>query len=202
MKVRLDARVEGRDGSVGNTSGAIIDPATQRLTHLIVREMAFPHRQWLVPADHVVSADDHEVRLDCRVAVARAEPFTETAFVRVDDAAGRPRHASSTERVLWPYDTGPLVLVEREHVPEGEAAVHPGAPVEATDGPVGRLDELVVDPSDDHITHVVLHRGHLWSAKDVTVPLSAVSMIGGDVVRLTLDRDAVLHLPPEREAGR
>ena len=49
--------------------------------------------------------------------------------------------------------------------------MHPGASVEATDGQVGRVQEFVIDPQNNRVTHLVLHEGHLWGKKDVTIPL-------------------------------
>jgi hypothetical protein len=54
---------------------------------------------------------------------------------------------------------------------------------------------LVVDPSDRHVTHVLLDEGHLWGEKRVAIPISAVAGVS-DGVRLNLTRDEVRDLPP------
>jgi len=53
----------------------------------------------------------------------------------------------------------------------------------------------VVDPDDNHITHVLLQEGHLWGRKEVSIPISAV--IGVDAgIRLNITKKQVEDLPP------
>jgi sporulation protein YlmC with PRC-barrel domain len=67
--------------------------------------------------------------------------------------------------------------------------------VHATDGAVGRVRGLVIDPSDHRVTHVLLDEGHLWGQKRVAIPIGAVKDVD-DGVRLSLTMDEVRDLPP------
>jgi sporulation protein YlmC with PRC-barrel domain len=87
------------------------------------------------------------------------------------------------------------IPVEHEHMPAGELAVRRGTQVEAADGHVGRVDEFLVDPKDEHITHLIMREGHLWGQKDVSIPLSAIKRIGENTVYLKLSKDEVGALP-------
>jgi sporulation protein YlmC with PRC-barrel domain len=80
-------------------------------------------------------------------------------------------------------------------VPLGEVDVTRGESVCATDGVIGRIQGLVIDPGSHHVTHIVLEEGHLWGRKDVAIPISAVTKIG-DVIRLTISKQEVQDLPP------
>jgi hypothetical protein len=60
---------------------------------------------------------------------------------------------------------------------------------------VGRVDEFLIDPENDHITHLVMREGHLWGQKDVTIPISEIDRIEGDSVYLKLSKDEVEALP-------
>jgi sporulation protein YlmC with PRC-barrel domain len=82
-----------------------------------------------------------------------------------------------------------------DRVPVGEVEVRRGEHVHATDGAIGRVQGLVIDPSDHHVTHVLLEEGHLWGQKGVAIPISAVTGVE-DGVRLNLTRDEVRDLPP------
>ena len=73
----------------------------------------------------------------------------------------------------------------------GQRVIHQGATVEATDGKVGQVDELLLDPETEQITHLVLREGHLWGQKEVVVPLSVVDKVVQDSVYLTLDRETI-----------
>jgi sporulation protein YlmC with PRC-barrel domain len=67
--------------------------------------------------------------------------------------------------------------------------------VEASDGKVGKLDELVLDPKSGDITHLQMREGHLWGKKDVAIPVSAVDFVDEDTIYLKLEKKAVKALP-------
>ena len=81
------------------------------------------------------------------------------------------------------------------HVPLGELEVHAGMEVEATDGKVGKMDELVLDKDSGDITHIQMREGHLWGKKDVAIPVSAVDFTDEKTVYLNIDKKAVGALP-------
>ncbi len=55
-----------------------------------------------------------------------------------------------------------------------------------SDGPVGRLQGLVIDPCDHHATHVLLQAGHLWGRKEVAIPISIVARVD-ESIRIDLN---------------
>jgi uncharacterized protein YrrD len=77
----------------------------------------------------------------------------------------------------------------------GEVTVRRGEPVHATDGDIGLVQGLVIDPSDHHVTHVLLQEGHLWGRKQVAIPISAVASTGNGI-ELTIAKQEVQDLPP------
>jgi sporulation protein YlmC with PRC-barrel domain len=81
--------------------------------------------------------------------------------------------------------------VKREAIPPGEVAVRRGARVEATDGHVGHLDEFLVDPATERVTHLVLREGHLWGQRDVTIPVSEIDRLEENTVHLKLDKEKI-----------
>ena len=87
------------------------------------------------------------------------------------------------------------VPVTYEQIPPGELAVRRDARVKAVDGYVGRVDEFLIDPTTRRITHLVLREGHLWSQKDVIIPISKVDRAGENVIHLKLDKHAIKTLP-------
>ena len=80
-------------------------------------------------------------------------------------------------------------------IPAGEVVIRRGTSVEATDGAVGKVDEFLVDPEDDSISHLVLREGHLWGKKDVTIPVSEIDKITDEAVYLKLDKETIETLP-------
>ena len=73
--------------------------------------------------------------------------------------------------------------------------MHRGEHVHATDGAIGRVEGLVVDPESGHITHVLLQKGHLLGHQDVAIPISTVTRIE-DGIEVNLTRRQVQDLPP------
>jgi sporulation protein YlmC with PRC-barrel domain len=91
-------------------------------------------------------------------------------------------------------DVGPQV-VTRDRVPVGDVDVRRGQHVQATDGEIGRVRGLVVDPKDHHVTHVILDEGHLWGRKQVAIPIGSVTEVT-DGISLSLTKDEVRDLSP------
>ena len=87
-----------------------------------------------------------------------------------------------------------LASVEGESIPPGELALGWGAVVEASDGPVGRVDEFIVDDQSGNIIQMVLREGHLWDHKEVIIPVSQFERIEADAVYLNMDKESVSQL--------
>ena len=69
-----------------------------------------------------------------------------------------------------------------------------GDPVHATDGDIGRVQGLVMNPRDHRVTHVLLQEGHLWGRKEVAIPVRAVTTVD-DGIRLNISKRDVEDLP-------
>jgi sporulation protein YlmC with PRC-barrel domain len=124
--------------------------------------------------------------------LAKMEPFIEAEFLPSPKATYQ-----ADPIMIWPYSMpeSAVITLEHEHVPPGELAVRRGARVQATDGYVGRVDEFLVDPTNGHITHLIMREGHLWGQKDVTIPVSEIDRIEEDTVCLKLDKRRIAALP-------
>jgi sporulation protein YlmC with PRC-barrel domain len=70
-----------------------------------------------------------------------------------------------------------------------------GDSVYATDGEIGRVRGFLVDPGTYEVTHILLDEGHLWGKKEVAIPMSAVTALGGGIA-LRLTTEQVRDLPP------
>ncbi|MGO9659721.1 MAG: PRC-barrel domain-containing protein [Acidimicrobiales bacterium] len=202
------------DGDCGVLRRVVIDPVDRALTHLVVEPAHGVERGHLVPVDLVVSVTKAQVRLSCTTSQFEGlEEAEETQFV----PGGDGQWGYEPDQMLyWPYYglgvgpygmgglgvdaglgmglTGPQAITN-DRVPMGEVEVRRGEHVFATDGAIGRVQGLVVHPSDHHVTHVLLDEGHLWGQKRVAIPISAVKNID-DGVQVALTKDEVRDLPP------
>ncbi|GIV78020.1 MAG: hypothetical protein KatS3mg050_2414 [Litorilinea sp.] len=198
MDLKIDAQVLCQDGPCGSVAAVIVHPRTGEVTHLVVRQHHGDHTQRLVPMERVVDVQAETVRLGLSAQeLGELDPFTETEYVRVEIPSYIPYGS------LFPgwsegyeYTEEEMVPVQHEHAPEGEAVIHRGARVWAKDGPVGQVDGFLLDPQTHRITHLVMHRGHLWGRKAIAIPVSAIATYEDeDHVQLSLDKEAIQHLP-------
>ena len=189
MEFPLDAEVHCTDGAFGQSTAVIVEPATEKVAYVAVRDAAEPHPTFLVPVDLVTSTTHDLIHLSCtRDELVEMEPFTETEYVEV----WTPYYA---DELGYSY-TGPqMVAVEHQLVPSGTLAVSRGMAVEATDGFVGTADELVVDPTSGQVTHLVLRKGHLWGEAEVTLSVSQVERVEGSTIFLKLDKGSIQVMP-------
>jgi sporulation protein YlmC with PRC-barrel domain len=207
----IGSRVVCTDGECGVLRRVVVDPVSRTITHLAVEPK---HRQTgghLVPVEFVLSAE-HEIRLNCTLAAFRSLDEADEAHLVPGAAAGEWEYEQE-EMYSMPYyplaeaggfaEGGPLEsfggqaprrVVWTDRVPVGEVEVRRGDEVHASDGAIGRVKGLVVDPTDHHVTHLLLDEGHLWAQKRVTVPIGAVERVDGGV-RLGLTKAEVAALP-------
>jgi sporulation protein YlmC with PRC-barrel domain len=188
------------DGECGKLSRVVVDPVAREVTHLVIEPQHGEGPGRLVPVSLVDAAAD-EIRLHCSIAeFGQLESAEETKFLPGISEAYGPGEVLS-----WPYyGLGGLIdpatatfsePVTYERLPAGEVAVHRGDHVHATDGSIGLVQGLVIDPRDHHVTHVLLQEGHLWGRREVAIPISAVARVD-DGIRLSISKQDVQDLPP------
>ena len=193
--IPIHADVECTDGLGGQSTYAIVNPATWQVTHFVVREKRFPHSERLLPVDWIVETTPESIRVRrTRDELAVLKPFLQIEYVQVE----RPGGDEFPVEMLW-IGNAPMmkewVPVEHEYVPQGEQVIHQGAHVEASDGYVGRIEDYLMDPTTGRIAGLVLRRGHLWNQKEVAIPVSQISHIEENAIHLKLDESAVESLP-------
>jgi uncharacterized protein YrrD len=86
----------------------------------------------------------------------------------------------------------PLV---HENIADTEYALRRGTSVKATDGHVGTVDDLVVDPVNSQLTLLILRQGGPLSQRHVTISADQIDHIGDDTIFLKIDKQAVDSLP-------
>jgi len=195
MDIPMNAEVRCSDGLCGSLTCVIVNPITQKVTHVVVKEKQSPHTERLVPEDFILESTPQTIHLRCNANELSA--FDEFVGLRFKRALLPVYFPVDVSTELWPYavaDEATLVSKE-ERVPPGELDIHRGARLVASDGSIGWVDEFLVDPTDGKISHLILREGHLWGQKDVTIPVSKIDHLGADTVYLQLDKDNIEKLP-------
>ena len=191
----IGADVSCTDGPCGTLARVVVDPIAGLVTHLIVEPRRGHGPARLVPLELVGSAPG-EIRLSCAVAEFDSlDPAEQGQFI--GSVADTPDYRQ-TDVVSFPYYSyrGSRGYLETaDTIPPGEVEVQRGEHVNATDGHIGQVEGLVIDPDSHHVTHVLLQEGHLWGRKQVTIPIGTVTRVA-DRIEVNLTKQQVQDLPP------
>lgn len=199
MDLPLNAKVYCVDGLCGQSKELVLDRKTEEVTHLVVKGNHLPHTELLVPVELVAETTPRLIRLRCtKDKLAELEPFLKAEVIEEKI----PHYLPDPYLIPIEVPETKWVTVKREAIPPGEVAVRQGAHVKATDGHVGWLDELLVDPVTEQVTHLVLRKGHLWGQRDVTIPVSEIDRLEENTVYLKLDKGQVGALRSIRSGVR
>jgi sporulation protein YlmC with PRC-barrel domain len=203
MEIPLQAQVDCTDGVCGRSVCVLIDPLIEQVTHLVVKEDLTPNTEYIVPVDVISATIADTIQLRCSKAeLEKMKPFVKTEFIEEKLPIGNMGMAGGAYGMgsfyYMPYVTPEItakVPVEHLQIPIGELAVRRGTRVEAKDGYVGKVDEFVVNLKNGHITYLVMREGHLWGAKNVIIPLSAMDDTGDNTLFLNIDKHQIESLP-------
>jgi sporulation protein YlmC with PRC-barrel domain len=219
---QIGSDVTCKDGECGSLIRVIVNPVARTVTHLVVEPAHSPDNARLVPVTLIdPTATVDTIRLGCDHAGFEALEYAQTEDYLPGEQDGLGYSADQTLRLpYFPYGggvfpapgpgniggelTAPAVaeprVVTHDRVPAGDVQIRRHQSVHATDGDIGRVQGLVVDPRDEHVTHVLLQEGHLWGKKTVAIPIGAVTDVK-DGIHLDLTKNEVRDLP-ELELNR
>ncbi len=191
-----------RDGFPGELKSLVVDPRTRTLTHLVIEPEGAEGLARLVPLDHA-DATAEPIRL--RYTEAEFKDLTPAEETLAEFVPGYevPVQLLPVGEGWRPAD-GPVAdggtipqIREMETiplVPETEVEESRGDRVHATDGDVGQLHGLSVNPDDGEVLHVLLKR-HPWGHAELAIPIGKVSGFQAGV-QLSITKQEVRDLMP------
>jgi sporulation protein YlmC with PRC-barrel domain len=207
MPFRIGAGASCSDGACGEVSRIIVNPVAREVTHLVVDQKHRNGPGRLVPVD-LVDATTGQLRLRCTLTEFQALPPAQKTEVVPDlDPNG---HQESRRSVNF-LPVSPAVWLRGDRglgrpkapeqvtvdsVPSGDVDIRRELTVCATDGEIGQVQGLIVEPGGHYVTHLLLQGGGMWGRKEVAVPIGAVIKIGTLIIRLSLTKHQVKDLPP------
>jgi sporulation protein YlmC with PRC-barrel domain len=198
MDIPLNARVMCSDGAAGHTADILVNPDTREVTHVVVRTAGIFGYDVVLPIDAVTKTTPEEVRVRLlRRELAALPPFEENDAVELT-----PEFVGFMGDALLLDPYAEVLAPTHKNIPPGEVAVRRGDRVAATDGKIGHVDGFLTDPRTNRITHLMLREGHLWGARDITIPVEEIARIDDAAVLLKLDKAQVGALPSVRMRWR
>jgi hypothetical protein len=203
MPFVIGAEAGCTDGVCGELRRVVIDPVARAVTHLVIQPKDHLELARLVPLDLVDTTAD-QIRLRCSLEEFEQLGLAEEAqFIPGGTIGGY----GPGQAVSLPYyglgpgmaAVGPEMVplsVTYDMVPLGEVEVRRNEHVHATDGSIGRVQGLVIEPRSHDVTHVLLQEGHLWGKKEVAIPIRAVARVDpDDGIHLNITKQQVQDLP-------
>lgn len=214
MHLEFRKPVRCSDAEFGELADVVIDPRTARVTHLVVEPHHRHDEARLVPFDRVrATGAGGGITLGCTVDELRAvERVQEVEYVEPGEARrGDDTSDVGIETVVGqtPYEGydldgvglgvpaiayDPRMVVRYDRIPRGMVELRrDSSMVSASGDRLGHVAAVLVGPGET-ITHLVLEHRHLFSRRDVAIPLAAVAELRTDEVILTLSAEEVAGL--------
>jgi uncharacterized protein YrrD len=203
--------VRCRDEHAGRVIKLVVNPARQRLTHLVVERGLLVRHDVVVPVSNVARVDGDTVVLNLTAEELKAlPPYAEVEFPTPGgdwaERLGYPRSDTLVDLSTYAWDgmdlstawSGFMVLTHVDvGVPETEKLVGQDTVVSCHDGVLGTVDHLLLDPKTDRVRALVVRKGHLLS-NDIVVPVDWVKDVQENEVILSADRSLLTKLPEYR----
>ena len=196
IDIPTKAEVYCSGGTFGRSTYVVCNPINRQITHLVVKSNQPPFIEVLVPVDLVQETAPDRIRLKCaRNDLEKMEMFEYEEYLRPEEPG----------YLYWPYalpiagyisdEVEVHLPVKRRNIATDEFALHRGTWVEATDGTVGQVDELLVNSNNMQVTHLILLERHILKKREVTIPVSQIDHVDENTIYLKLDRKSVEELP-------
>jgi sporulation protein YlmC with PRC-barrel domain len=206
LEFPIGADVACPDGHGGTLTRVVIDPTVDRVTHVVI-ETKGGRLPRLVPIA-MLDIGHRRVDVRCSITELNALPAAEEAEYLPVVSGGTGLGYGPDSSFVWPYyglmgggigggmgiGMNANLPVVHDRLPLGEVAIRRNQCVSATDGDIGRVKGLVLDPADHHVTHFLLQEGHLWDRKEVAIPIRAVTAVASGI-EVNLNKEEIGHLP-------
>ena len=197
IPLRADVHCTDVEGPIGCSLYVAVNPVTEQLTHVVVRDRQRSDVERLVPLELVVETVPKRIWLSCTKGEFRGlRPFIVSEFLRAKSSVA---NYDPDGVMVFPYAVSKVGRMTGDQggrsIPPAELAVRRGSRVETVNGPIGMVNEFVVDPADGGITHLVLRKGHPWGERDVAIPVSAIEYVRGNTLHLSLTKVRIGALP-------
>ena len=213
MNFRENAHVLTSGGEkIGRIDRVVVDPATEEVTHLVVKKGLLFTRDRVVPVDEIESTTDEQVVLKKSADPDTFPSFEQTQHIPIAGIEEiKNREAEEARKLIWyhtriempwwsqggyPGPSKPLFVKKtRRNIPEGTIPLEEGARVVDAEGDaVGEIEEVYAEPAEHRVTHLLISRGALSKEKKL-IPSMWIKDIYEDSVRLSVKNQVIESLP-------
>jgi uncharacterized protein YrrD len=181
---------------LGSLQRVVLHPETKVITDIVVQGGGLFHKEYrVIPIDQIAETNEDQIQLHANSGEWESFLlFEERRIVNDDETPLRP--STDSHQVIYGVPgVGPAVVSGsgeqfttqiEQNIPEGTVALKEGAKVySADDKHVGNVERVLVDPSADRASHLIVTYGLLAQEKKL-IPMSWVMMLGEEKVHLNV----------------
>jgi len=186
----------------GELKHVVVDYTARAVTHIVVEPKGRVGLARLVPLDAITDASGGTIRLRYTEAefmnlTAAEESLAELTGYGEVELLPAGWSGADDEPIVDGSTIPPIreiVTETRDFIPPGEEEESSGDHLHASDGDIGQLRAICLDPGTGQVTHVhALLKGHLLGHKEVAIPSGSVSGFRGGI-HLNITRQQVRDL--------
>lgn len=197
---------------VGRIDRVVIDPATDEVSHLVVKKGILFTEDKVVPITDIETTGEKTTILKKTAAPDDYPEFDETHYIPnagVEDFDRR--QTDEARQLLWyhaavkapylksspyPSDHKPLYYKKtHRNIPDDAVALEEGADVKDTDGKhLGTIEDIFAEPETFTITHLLVSSGMIKKDSKL-VPVNWINDIVEDAVQLHINSRVFESLP-------
>jgi uncharacterized protein YrrD len=199
LEIRPGSPVLSRNEEVGKVDRVVVDPDTREIVGLVVQRGILLNHDVLIPIETVTEATPDGLRtrltveeLNALPVVDESRPVHRASNARAEAVAAQ----SASERA---FDRGRLRPARSGQARSSMSGrpLRAGQLVKATDGDVGRLDLLLIEPLTHRVEALVVRQGR-FLARDTVIPARWIRDIHRDWILLDVPRARLAELPEYR----
>ena len=209
LKFGIDV-ISNADEKVGELESVIIDPATEEITHLIVKKGFLFSKTKMIPISLVADSSQEMIKLhEYEGSFEDLPDYVETHFVPLENYI-----SSEIEGKIIPmlfYAPFPVTMshaappgtvpVMQENLAADRESLEEGMDIIAIDGKkMGTVQEIILHPATDRVTHLLVSRGLLFKNRFL-IPADWVKEIEESRILLYVDSKVIKNLPAYSEEG-
>ncbi|MEJ2413223.1 MAG: PRC-barrel domain-containing protein [Anaerolineales bacterium] len=199
------------DQKIGELESVIVEPATEEITHLVVRKGGVLNTEdKLVPISLVAQSDKTQIKLhEFEGDVDDLQNYQTSMFVPLDNYINDDLEGEVIPLVFYPPLSSPRAYsahltgmpVIKKELPGDEEALREGAEVVGMEGKkLGQVKEVILDPKTDRVTQLLVKEGVLFK-KEYLIPVEWVRSIEENEVDLYVNQNLIENLPSHNKAG-
>lgn len=205
--------VNHEDQKVAELYQVVIDPSSDEITHLVAKKGFLFPKDKVIPISLVMSSSEEQIKLyGFEGDFEDLDDFVEVEYVKAERERKRSMlyargmnvppllayppagHAGFGYVPVINYPEQPETELAKK-IPDGTIDIPENARVIGLNGEhVGNVEEVVVDPTSDQVSHFVISKGVFFSEEKL-IPISWVKGFDSDKLKLVVNEGIVENLP-------